>query len=282
MSLDWPQPGDAPMCGVIGWPVTYSLSPAIHNAAFRALGMDWTYAHLPVAPEELPEGLRRLASDGFVGANVTIPHKTQAADLASWLSEDADILNAVNTLAVVNGELGGHNTDAPGFSRFLAEDAAWDPGGRSALIFGAGGAARACALSLCRDGVASITVAAREPSRAALMARMIEDLGVTARCVYLHEASESRPDLIVNATPLGREGEELPTGPLGADTLVVDLLYAPPITPLLASAAEAGARTFGGLGLLVHQAALSFELWTGRVPPLETMREAAKSAAGAA
>jgi len=279
VSLQWPQPGDAATCGVIGWPVTYSLSPAIHNAAFEALGMDWTYVHLPVAPQELPEAMRRLASDGFVGANVTIPHKTQAADLSSWLSEDADILNAVNTLALVGGELTGHNTDSPGFSRFLAEDAAWDPGGRSALVFGAGGAARACALSLCRGGIARVTVVARDPARAELMVRMIEELGVAARCVPFEESPESRPDLIINATPLGKEGEGLPVGPLDPDTLVVDLLYGSSVTPLIASAAESGARTFGGLGLLVHQAALSFELWTGRVPPLEVMREAAKVAA---
>ena len=280
MSIEWPRPGDAPMCGVIGWPVTYSLSPAIHGAAFEALGMDWAYVHLPVAPQDLPEAMRRLASDGFVGANVTIPHKTQAADLASWLSDDADSLNAVNTLSVANGELGGHNTDTPGFSRFLAEDAAWDPVGRSALIFGAGGAARACALSLCRAGVASIAVAARVPSRAGLMVRMIEDLGVAARCVPFEEAPQVRSDLIVNATPMGGQGEELPIGPLGPEALVVDLLYAHGVTPLLASAAEAGARTFGGLGLLVHQAALSFELWTGRVPPLDAMRRAAQDVVG--
>jgi len=275
VSLGWPRPGDAPMCGVIGWPVMYSLSPAIHNAAFKALGMDWSYVHLPVPAQELPTAMRMLASEGFAGANVTIPHKTQAADLASWLSEDADILNAVNTLSVTDGQLGGHNTDAPGFSRFLAEDASWDPRGRSALIFGAGGAARACALSLCRDGAASITAVAREPSRAGLMLRMIEDLGVAARCVSFEDAPESA-DLILNATPLGRQGEELPVARLAPETLVVDLLYAPAVTPLLASAAEAGARTFGGLGLLVHQAALSFELWTGRVPPVDVMREAAQ------
>lgn len=278
MSLEWPQPGDAPMCGVIGWPVTYSLSPAIHNGAFQALGMDWTYVHLPVARQDLPEALGRLVSDGFVGANVTIPHKTQAADLVSWLSDDADSLNAVNTLSVINGELGGHNTDTPGFSRFLLEDAAWDPAGRSALIFGAGGAARACALSLCRARASSVTVAAREASRAGLMVRMIEDLGVLARCVPFAEAREIRSDLIVNATPLGSQGEALPIGPLGPEVLVVDLLYANGLTPLLASAAEAGARTFGGLGLLVHQAALSFELWTGRVAPLDAMRGAAQDA----
>lgn len=264
------------MCGVIGWPVTYSLSPVIHNAAFEALGMDWTYVHLPVAPQELPEAMRTLASDGFAGANVTIPHKTQAADLAIWLSEDADILNAVNTLAITEGGLGGHNTDSPGFSRFLAEDAAWDPRGRSALIFGAGGAARACALSLCRDGAASIVVVAREPSRANLMLRMIGDLGVAARCIPFGDSPDSHPDLVLNATPLGTAGEELPVGGWDPETLVVDLLYAPAVTPLLASAAEAGARTFGGLGLLVHQAALSFELWTGRIPPLDVMRKAAQ------
>ena len=275
MTLRWPEPDGSPTCGVIGWPVTYSLSPAIHNAAFHALDMDWNYVHLPVPEGEMPEAMERLVTDGYRGANVTIPHKTEAAQRSVWLSEDADVLNAVNTLAPANGGLAGHNTDAPGFSRFLAEDACWSPEGRSALIFGAGGAARACLLSMARDGLRTLTLAVRDPARAERVGRLAEDLGLECRTIALSDAAESPADIIVNATPLGRQGEPLPLPSLDRETLVVDLLYGPGSTPLLEAGAEVGARTFGGLGLLVHQAVLSFELWTGRTPPLEVMREAA-------
>ena len=264
MTLEWPEPDGVPMCGVIGWPVTYSLSPAIHNAAFRELGMDWTYVHLPVPEDGMPEAMRRLVDDAYRGANVTIPHKTEAAQLAVWLSEDADLLNAVNTLASANGGLAGHNTDAPGFSRFLSVDAGWSPDGRSA-----------CVLSMARDGLRELTLAVRDPSGGALVQRMAEDLGVVCRIVPFDRAEEASADIIVNATPVGSRGEGLPMPRLTREALVVDLLYSPSTTPLLERAAEAGARTFGGLGLLVHQAALSFELWTGRIPPLEVMRQAA-------
>lgn len=276
MSLEWPSKGAGPTCGVIGWPVTYSLSPAIHNAAFAELGMDWTYVHLPVPEGRMPEAAQRLGSEGWAGANVTIPHKTAAAEVADWLSEDAAALNAVNTLAPLEGGgLAGHNTDAPGFARFLSEDADWEPEGRSALIYGAGGAARACALSLARGGIDRLAVAVRDPGRATALVRLAEEAGARAEAIPFERAAYELADLVVNSTPLGREGEELPLPPLGISTVVVDLLYVPPTTPMLATAAEAGARTFGGLGLLVHQAALSFELWTGRSPSVNTMREAA-------
>lgn len=275
MSLDWPEPNGSPMCGVIGWPVTYSLSPLIHDAAFDALEMDWTYVHLPVPEGEMAAAMTRLAADGYRGANVTIPHKTEAAQRSVWLSEDADILNAVNTLAPANGGLAGHNTDAPGFSRFLAEDAKFSPEGGSALIFGAGGAARACLLSMARDGLRALSLAVRDPSRAQLVAKLAQELGVECRVIPLPEAADATADIIVNATPLGREQETVPVPPINRETVVVDLLYGPSTTPLLEEAAESGARTFGGIGLLVHQAALSFELWTGRTPPLEVMRQAA-------
>jgi shikimate dehydrogenase len=262
------------MVGIIGWPVQESLSPVIHNAAFAALGMDWAYVPLPVAPGDLEAALSGLPAMGFAGANVTMPHKTDTARVVHDLSEDAERLRAVNTLVVGPGGLTGHNTDAPGFDRFLRRDAGFDPEGSSALIFGAGGAARACALALTRDGLRDLTVAARDPTRAEALRAMI-GLSSEVRVVSFEEGTTVGADLVVNATPLGAAGETVPHPPLRPGMLVVDLLYRPSVTPLQAAAKAAGASAFGGLGLLLHQAALSFELWTGLEPPLSVMSAAA-------
>ena len=267
--------GASTLVGVIGWPVAHSLSPVLHNAAFAALDMDWVYVPLPVAPRELPAALAGLAALGFAGANVTMPHKTQSAELAHVLSEDARRLQAVNTLVVGPDGLAGYNTDAPGFDRFLRLDAGFDPAGCSALLYGAGGAARACALALARGGLARLWVALRDPARAASLLGTLEGLPVPVEVIAFEEAPETAPDLVLNATPLGAHGEVLPLPPLGPEMLVVDLLYRPTATPLQTAARHAGAGAFGGLGLLLHQAALSFELWTQRQPPLEVMSAAA-------
>jgi shikimate dehydrogenase len=267
--------GTARAVGIIGWPVEESLSPLIHNTAFIALDLDWVYIPLPVEPGRLPDALGGLTALGFAGANVTMPHKTEVADLVSDLSEDSIRLRAVNTLAATPSGLQGHNTDAPGFGRFLSEDAGFDPAGRSALLFGAGGAARACGLALARAGATEITVAVREASKAEGIRRTLNGLRTDLKIVGFEEATNLRPDLVVNATPLGARGEELPVPLLGPESVVVDLLYRPPLTPLQASAKEAGAAAFGGLGLLLHQAALSFELWTGQPAPLAAMSAAA-------
>ena len=264
--------------GVIGWPVAHSLSPVIHNAAFAALALDWVYVPLPVHPEHLFAALAGLGALRFAGANVTMPHKTAVADLIGDLSDDARRLRAVNTIVADGQLLRGENTDAPGFDRFLRRDAAFDPSGCSALIFGAGGAARACALALARGGADSLTIAAREPARVADLAAAVDGLGTAVRAVAFDEAADVGAELVVNATPLGPQDRRLPLPPLGAGVLVVDLLYEPTITPLLAEARESGAAAYGGLGLLLHQAVLSFELWTGRQPPLDVMSAAALAA----
>lgn len=267
--------GATRMVGVIGWPVAHSLSPTIHNSAFIAMDMDWVYVPMPVAPGGLPAALAGLPALGFAGANVTMPHKTEAAELADTRSEDAERLAAANTLVVGPEGLAGHNTDAPGFDRFLRRDAGFDPEGRAALIFGAGGAARACALALARGGLARLTVALRDAARVRGIERSIEGLGTEVSVIGFDEAGAAAVDLVVNATPLGAHGEELPLPQLHAELLVVDLLYRPSLTPIQTAAREAGAAAFGGLGLLLHQAALSFELWTGRPPPLAVMSAAA-------
>ena len=267
--------GSTKTVGIIGWPVAHSLSPAIHNAAFAAMRLDWVYVPLPVHPLHLAAALSGIASTGFVGANVTMPHKAAVAGLVDELSDDARLAEAVNTIVCDGEHLMGANTDAPGFERFLRLDAGFDPAGRDALIFGAGGAGRACALALAREGVASITIAAREPARVEDVETALDGVRTDVRAVGFDRAVSVRADLIVNATPLGARGESLPLPPLTTDMLVVDLLYHPVVTLLQREARGAGATAFGGIGLLLHQAALSFEMWTGQQPPLEVMSAAA-------
>ncbi len=270
--------GATHVVGVIGWPVAHSLSPAIHNAAFAALGLDWVYVPLPVAPGSLRAAADGLVATGFRGANVTMPHKTESAGLADELSDEAQRLDAVNTFVVAGDRLLGHNTDAPGFDRFLRHDAGFEPQGRTALLFGAGGAARAVALALGLAGMEVLQVAVREPGRAADLIDSVEGTGTRVEVVAFDAAEGLRADLVVNATPLGADGRSCPPLPvLDAGVLVVDLLYAPTQTPLQIAAREAGAETFGGLGLLLHQAALSFELWTGTPAPVDVMSAAALS-----
>lgn len=277
--VDEPAPprigGRTRLAGVMGWPVAGSLSPVIHNAAFEALGLDWVYVPLAVPPGGVREAVAGLRALGFSGANVTMPHKTEVAHAVDELTDDARLLDAANTLTVGPDVIGGANTDAPGFERFLRLDAGFDALGRRALVFGGGGAARACALALGRAGLADVVVALRDPDRGGAFTRLASGLNLGVRVIAMAEAVAERVDLIVNATPLGYGGESLPHPPLGPDVLVVDLLYRPAVTPLLASAREAGAGAYGGLGLLLHQAALAFELWTGQEPPMPVMSAAA-------
>jgi shikimate dehydrogenase len=274
-----PLGGSTRTLGVIGWPVEHSLSPAIHNAAIEALALDLVYVALPVAPGSLRDALEGLAALGFVGANVTMPHKTEAAAIVDERSDDATRLGAVNTIVVTEDGLVGHNTDAPGFDRMLRHDEGVDPAGRRALLYGAGGAARAVGLALARGGAERITVAVRDPVRADPLRAALEGLGTALEVTTMVGAPAVEADLIVNATPLGADGEELPTPALTEGMVVIDLLYRPALTPLLARARAAGATAAGGLGLLLHQAASSFELWTGQVPPLDVMSAAAVAAA---
>ena len=272
--------GATRLAGVMGWPVTHSLSPAIHNAAYEALDLDWVYLALPVPPGEVPTAVRGLAAMGFAGANVTMPHKDAAAEAVDRMTEDAARLRAVNTIQVLSDGTLGANTDAPGFGRFLERDAGFAAAGSTVLLFGAGGAARACALALARAGAARLVVAMREPARVAAMATALDGFPVEIEAVGFDDAAVAAADLIVNATPLGGHGEALPLPAIHAGTLAVDLLYHPATTPLQATVRGAGGVAFGGLGLLLHQAALAFELWTGQPAPMEAMSAAAVAALG--
>jgi shikimate dehydrogenase len=271
--------GETRVVGIIGWPVTHSLSPAIHNAAFAAAGLNMAYVPLPVPPDSLPSALAGLAGLGFVGANVTMPHKIEAAQMVGHLSDDAKTLDAVNTIVVAEDGLRGDNTDAGGFARFLTLDAGFDAVGSATLVVGAGGAARAVALALAREGAESVTIAARDSEKAVPIVEMLGALPVESSVVSMDAARACRADLIVNATPIGEDASSLPPLPsLRAGMIVVDLLYHPQMTPLQEVASAAGAVSFGGLGMLLRQAELSFERWTGVEAPYEVMVEAARRA----
>jgi shikimate dehydrogenase len=288
-----------PRLGVLGWPVAHSRSPAMQNAALEALGMaGWRYQRLPVPPELFAETTRSLRASGFVGANVTIPHKQAALELSEEASEATRAIGAANTLTFnPDGTIAADNTDAPGLITALDRS----PRGMRVLVLGAGGSARAAVWALREAGAAEVLVWNRTPERARALAR---DLGVRA-------VSDPEPaDLLVNCTSVGLERSaasarrpqqaaapsDVATRPaaggpdalaelglsfdrVGAYPYVADMVYrADGPTRLLTAAAEHGARTLDGLEILLAQGAASFELWTGREAPVEVMRDALQGA----
>jgi shikimate dehydrogenase len=269
------------LAGLLGWPLAYTLSPAIHNAAFRARGLDWIYLPFPVRPDRLRDAVGGLRALGALGANVTMPHKESIVGLLDDVSADVRALGAVNTVQRVGDRLVGHNTDVEGFREFLIGDAGVEVAGKRALVLGAGGAARAVARALCELDAMEIAVAARQEERARTLVRAGGDERLRPVEWGMAEAVMRGADIVVNATPLGAQGEKLfPDPRLRAGVVVVDLVYHPPTTPLIEQARAAGAHAWGGLGMLIRQAAASFRLWTGQAAPLETMSAAAVRALG--
>lgn len=267
--------------GIVGSPsqVARSLSPAIHNAAFQAMGMDGLYVGLPVEAGKLKEAVGVLVDSGMRGFNVTMPHKVAIIEVLDRIEGEAEQIGAVNTVEVRGAELIGSSTDGEGFIRYLEKDVGFRPGGVNVVVLGAGGSARAVVFALARKGVGSIHVLARDAGKASKLEPLVsgarfsgEQIGGSKAANLLESAN-----LVVNATPLGQEGENVPLAPatMRSDLTVVDLVYRPPVTPLMKMAQEAGASVHGGLGMLLHQAALSFRTWTGLEPPLEVMSAAA-------
>ena len=265
--------GHTRVAGVIGHPIAHSRSPAIHNAAYLALGLDWVYVAFPVPPGRGGDAVAAMRVLGLAGLNVTMPHKADAAAACDELVGDAAVLGVVNTVVPgPGGRLRGLSTDGDGFVASLADEGV-SLEARRVLVLGAGGAARAVAVAARRAG-ADLTVAARRAEPAASVAAL-----AGARTVPWAEPLEVGGwDVVVNATPLGMGDRPGPAvRGLHPEQVVVDLVYEPRRTPLLTAAEAAGARTVGGLGMLVHQAALAFEAMTGRVAPLPAMRAAAAS-----
>jgi shikimate dehydrogenase len=269
------------VAAVIGDPVAHSRSPAIHNAAFAELGLDWVYVALHVPAGRGGDAVRALPALGIAGINVTMPHKEDAAGACDALSDVSTTLGAVNTVVARDGgTTWGTATDGDGFVHSILAEG-FDPEGRRVLVLGAGGAARAIVLALGARG-ARVTVAARRPERAQAAA-MLAPGGVA---LELGEAATTvdAVDAVVNATPLGMpHTSPLPPGFVpGAGQWAVDLVYEPARSRFLEEAAAQRAGTIGGLGMLVEQAALAFELFTGREAPRDAMGRAAQAAAAGA
>ena len=273
--------GKTAVYGIFGYPVKHSLSPLMQNAAFSKKAIDAVYVPFEVPPENLKEAVEGVRALGVRGLNVTVPHKERIVEHLDYLSDEAELLGAVNTVKNENGELTGYNTDAEGFLRSLLEEGV-ELEGKRALMFGAGGAARAVGYALLKGGVKFLNIVNRNFSRGKEVGELLGKLGN----VLVYPLKESTVevllrdvDLIVNTTSLGMKPDDphlfdyskIPSG-----ITVVDIIYNPPETPLLKAAREKGCKTVNGLGMLVHQGAVAFEIWTGEKAPVETMREVLK------
>jgi shikimate dehydrogenase len=281
--------GPTQKVGLVGWPVEHSVSPAMHNAAFDALGLKWRYSLLPTPPERVGSVLAQIRREGYQGANVTVPHKLAVMPFLDEITGAASAMGAVNTIQVQDKRLVGHNTDSAGFLAALRE-AGCEPSGQRALVLGAGGGARAVTYALAQVGC-PVTIHNRTVQRAVCLAQEMGELGLRTEVSCLPHTADlehldlARFDLLVNTTPAGMwpkvETSPWPeTLPMPSHWVVYDLVYNPEETRLLARARATGATPVVGLGMLVHQGALAFELWTGQAPPVAVMYAAARDALG--
>jgi shikimate dehydrogenase len=260
---------------ILGHPIAHSLSPTLHNAAFAALGIDACYAAIDVSLDDLASVVESLRATDCFGANVTAPHKQAVMAYLDTVDEEALALGAVNTIVNEGGRLSGGNTDAKGLARWMRLSAI-DPSGQPAVVLGAGGAARSAVWALADLGATSVTVLNRTVERAESLVTSLRNRLHSTDLTWgaLEEASEParRPwRTIINATSLGHHGGAPAVHPswYSRDSVAIELAYNPPETGFMVAARETGARAENGLGMLLHQAALAFERWTGQVPPMD-------------
>ncbi|MCA9522106.1 MAG: shikimate dehydrogenase [Myxococcales bacterium] len=285
------------LCCLIGHPVSHSLSPTMHNAAFEALGLDICYLAFDVPPASLSLAMEGLRALGAIGMSVTIPHKQSVRNFIDELDGDALLVGAVNCLAKRGPGWVGYNTDVRGFLVALEEVLETSISGMSAVVLGAGGAARAVAVSLGRAGASRVSVINRAGERAKLLVDGLQPhLEGTTFQAFAWDQAEcgdalATADLLINATPLGMSAvagseawteslltfQKLALTRLPAHTVFYDLIYAPERTPFMELALASGHSAHNGLGMLLHQGAESFRLWTRRDAPISIMRAAMAS-----
>jgi len=276
---------------VIGDPVEHSRSPQMHNPGLEAAGIDSRYVRIHVLPEELNEALSLMADAGFIGTNVTIPHKGGVHDAVDDMTEVARRIGAVNTVAFDDGKMVGHNTDAPGLKRAIREQFSMDLDDLQIMIIGAGGGAgKAAAVQCAMDHCERLVLVNRTVEKAEALAGELSELlshpdkleGPADRLVAIPwderamERELERIDLIINATSVGMnrtDPEVIPERLLEPHHLIYDMVYSPARTRLIADAEAAGARAENGLGMLLWQGALSFEFWFNREAPVDAMRK---------
>lgn len=276
--------GKTRICGLIGDPVEHSMSPAMHNAAFRKLGLDYIYVAFRVKPPELEQAIAGMRALNIRGLNVTIPHKVNVIPFLDNIDPLAEKIGAVNTIVNDDGVLTGYNTDASGFLRAMRESGV-EPAGKNVVVLGAGGASRAVSFILADSG-AKLTILNRKLEldwAEELAGRISQVFNIEVRAMELNRtnlaAILSKTDILVNTTSVGMS-PNIEQAPLDTDLLhsglaVYDIVYNPVETRLLQEAAAAGAKTIGGLNMLAWQGAIAFEKWTGREAPVDLMRSEA-------
>lgn len=277
--------GKTRVCALIGHPVEHSLSPAIQNAAFRHLGLDYVYVAFNVKPENLGYAILGAKSLGIHGLNVTMPHKIEVIRYLDDLDESARLVGSVNTILNSKGRLIGYTTDGIGALNAL-KYAGEDPANKKVVVLGAGGASRSISFALAKYA-RELVILNRTVEKAEKLARdIVSSLGVGADAVRFGRLDCSRleaelkgADIVINATSIGMKPNDAETpikrGLLHSGLTVFDIVYEPLETRLLREARLAGAKTIDGLSMLIHQGAASFEIWTGLKAPIEVMREAA-------
>jgi shikimate dehydrogenase len=285
------------LCAIYGSPIRHSASPMMHNAAFAALGLNWRYLAFEVDPKNLRAAIEGAKAMNFAGLNLTVPHKLLALEMLDALDVSAKVWGAVNTIrfegrtstsdwlplrefthdAPVEIRTHGFNTDADGLDRSLREDLNIDLRGKKILLLGAGGAGRAAALKLASENVLELFLVNRTFSK---VLPIVEEIKKHFPSVYVgYGYPKTKIDLVINATSLGLKAEDASPldekqFPLKQTCAVYDMIYRPAGTALLAAAKSAGCKTANGLGMLLHQGAKAFEIWTGKPAPLDVMRRA--------
>lgn len=279
--------GKTKTLGIFGYPISHTLSPAMHNAVIKALGLDMVYLPFEVKPSNLKEAINGIKNLGIIGVNITIPHKEAVIRFLDDISEEARLVGAVNTIVNKDRKLVGHNTDGSGYIASLKEELGFNPKSKRIIIIGAGGAARGILVALAIKKPKAITVANRTLSRAVSLIKTFKEkfsdtrfeaIGIDDKMLKM---SFNSADLLVNTTSVGMKQSKalkIPLETLPKVAIVSDIIYNPLETLLLKKAKKLGLTTHGGLGMLVHQGARSFKLWTGMDAPINVMRKAALKA----
>ena len=275
------------LAALVGWPVGHSVSPAMQNAAYEAMGIDGLYLPLQSPPESLTEGIRALETFGFMGCNVTIPHKKNVMELMDELDDSAKACGAVNTILFRDGKMKGFNTDGVGFVRGMREKGSFDPKGKIGFIIGAGGAALGVAFALASAGTKTLLILNRTEATGVKLAAALNDKYPGIAEAYALNASNAaaalkRADYVVNTTQIGMspkdDGVPIDTSLLESRHFVSDVVYNPLETRLLKEAKAKGCATMNGIWMLVYQGIEAIRIWTGEEADAEIMCTAAVAA----
>jgi shikimate dehydrogenase len=276
--------GTTRITGIIGYPITHTFSPKMHNAAFTHLGLDYVYVPFDVKPEDLKAAIQGLRALNVAGVNVTIPHKENVIPLLDEVDKDAQIIGAVNTIQNREGRLIGYNTDGQGFLDALRITGKFDPTGKKVVLLGAGGAARAVSVMLCKEGISALSICDMVEEKAKKLTKDLKEHFELEIEVCPPKEKEmavaiKEADLVINATPVGMHPSDnespLPEGiRFHEKEHVFDLVYNPSETLFIKAAKAAGAKHQNGLGMLLRQGAVAFQIFTGQEAPVEVMRAA--------